>query len=124
MAGPKHAPPAEGVAQQGELAELLGLEARLAERATALELEVERIRAGALARRVAAEAASAARLEVELKELDAELEAARRTRIEAIGQAAGEVAGRFRAIDDAAVHVLAEHAVALVLAAASEERDS
>ena len=124
MAGPKHAPPAEGIAQQGELAELLGLEARLAERATALELEVERIRAGALARRVAAEAASAAQLEVELKELDAELEAARRTRIEAIGQAAGEVAGRFRAIDDAAVHVLAEHAVALVLAAASEERDS
>ena len=124
MAGPKHAPPAEGVAQQGELAELLGLEARLAERATALELEVERIQAGALARRVAAEAASAVRLEVELKELDAELEAARRTRIEAIGQAAGEVAGRFRAIDDAAVHVLAEHAVALVLAAASEERDS
>ena len=124
MVGPKHAPPAEGIAQQGELAELLRLEARLAERARTLELEVEHIQADALARRAAAEAASAAQLEVELKELDAGLEAARRARIESIGQASEGVAGRFRAIDDASVHVLAEHAVALVLAAVSEERDS
>ena len=122
MAAAKHAPPSAGVVQQGELAELLRLEARLAERATALELEATRIRAGALAQRAAAEAASAAQLDAELKALDARLESARRARIEAIAQTAGEVARRFRAIDDASVHALAEHAAARVLAAASEER--
>ena len=124
MAAPTHAPPGQGVAPQGELAELLRLEARLAEQATALDLEAERIRAGAVAQRAAAEVASATQLENELKALEVRLETARRGRIESIGQAAGEVAARFRAIDDATVHVLAEHAAARVLAAASEERDS
>ena len=124
MAAPTHAPPGQGVAPHGELAELLRLEARLAEQATALDLEAERIRAEALAQRVAAEAASSAQLEIELHALEERLAAARRARVESIGRAAGEVAARFRAIDDATVHVLAEHAVARVLAAASEERDS
>lgn len=124
MAAPKHAQPTEGVAQQGDLAELLRLEARLAERSAALELETERIRAGALEQRAAAEAASVALLDVELKALNNSLESARRARIEAIGYTAEEVARRFRAIDDASVHALAEHAAARVLAAASEERAS
>ncbi|MBP2646728.1 MAG: hypothetical protein H6Q77_352 [Gemmatimonadetes bacterium] len=124
MAAPKHAPPAEGVAQQGELAELLRLEARLAERSTALDLETQRIRAGALAQRAASEAASAAQLDLDLKALEARLEAARLARIESIRQAAGEVARRFRSLDDASVHALAEYAAAQALATASEERAS
>ena len=124
MSAPKRAPPTEGVAPQGELAELLRLEARLAERSTALERETERIRAEALAQKVAAEVESAALLGAELKTLEATQESARRARIESIGQAAGDVARRFRALDDASVHALAEFVADRVLAAASEERDS
>ncbi len=124
MSAPKRAPPTEGVAPQGELAELLRLEARLAERSTAIERETERIRAEALAQKVAAEVESAALLGAELKTLEATQESARRARIESIGQAAGDVARRFRALDDASVHALAEFVADRVLAAASEERDS
>jgi len=123
MAAPKRASQADGLAQQGELAELLRLEARLAERLTALELQTEHIRAEALARRSGAETESAARLEVEMRGLEARLESECRARIESIGQAAEEEARRLRAIDDASVQALAERVAARVLAAASEELD-
>ena len=123
MAAPKRAPPTEGLAQQGELAELLHLEARLADRLTALELETERIRAAAMAQRVVAETESVAQLDTELRALEARLELAHQARVESIAQGAGAAARRVRAIDDASVDALAEHVAVRVLAAASEDRD-
>jgi hypothetical protein len=123
MAAPKRAPQSEGLAPQGELAELLHLEARLADRVTALDLETERIRAGAMAGRVVAEAEFAAQLDAELRALEARLELAHQARVESIAQVAEAAARRIRAIDNASVDALAEHVAVRVLAAASEDRN-
>jgi hypothetical protein len=123
MAAPKRALQTEYLAQQGELAELLHLEARLAERLTALELETEQIRAAAMARRAVAETESVAQLDAELRALEARLELAHQARVVSIAQAAGAAAHRVRAIDEASVDALAEHVAVQVLAAASEDRD-
>lgn len=124
MAAPKGATPPRGVAQQGELSEVLHLEARLAERLGTLELETARIRAAALVRRTEAETAFDAQLAMELRELDARLESERSTRIQALARAGEEVTQRLRAIDAASVNALAEQVAARVLAVASEEPDS
>ena len=123
MAAPKRALQTECLAQQGELAELLHLEARLAERLTALELETERIRAAAMAQRAVAETESVAQLDAGLRALEARLELAHQARVVSIAQVAGAVAHRVRAIDEASVDALAEHVAVQVLAAASEDRD-
>ena len=123
MAAPKRALQTEYLAPQGELAELLHLEARLAERLTALELETEQIRAAAMAQRAVAETESVAQLDAELRALEARLELAHQARVVSIAQVAGAVAHRVRAIDEASVDALAEHVAVQVLAAASEDRD-
>jgi hypothetical protein len=124
MAAPKGATPLGGVAQQGELAEVLHLESRLAERLGILELETARIRAAALVRRTEAEAAFDAQLDMELRELAARLESERSTRIQALARAGEAVTQRLRAIDTASVDALAEQVAARVLAVASEEPES
>lgn len=121
MAAPNGAFRPGAEAQQGELGELLRLEAQLAERATALEVEAQRIRAEATATRASAEADASARLDAELTVLSTRLDSERQGRIQQIALTAAQEADRLRGIDDARLEALAEGVAQRVVAAALEE---